>query len=219
MMPWPPPEQPARSATPPVALTAHPVNPLPPRITPPAVSAPARRLPPGTWVFVPMALAAGSRWGQLLILGWVNDLPRAGGLAGMASELTGMLLRGLVWPRWNLELIEYRLPDNVRTLLFLGITVWLLSRLAARPAPSRAYQAFAVFGAVTVSALAAVLGGAAAVLLVTDDPILRGAPESWLPSAVFGAFLASLAYGPLLAWWATTRRGAGDRRDDGGRTR
>ncbi|WP_433527874.1 hypothetical protein ACQPYA_15945 [Micromonospora sp. CA-263727] len=222
MMPWPTSEQPAQSITPRATLTAHPVDPLPPRITPPAPPPARRRIPNAARVFVALVLAVGSPWGNRQLQDWLDPLPREDGPAGLALELTRTLGYGLAWPRWDAEpassrFVGYWLAENLRTLLFIAITVWLLGRLVALPAPTRPYQALAVLGASVASAVTATLGGIVFALLVDDAGPLTDLRPLTL-SAVGGGVIAGLAYGLLLIGLMTRSR-AGDRRADAGPTR
>ncbi|WP_431729669.1 hypothetical protein [Verrucosispora sp. TAA-831] len=224
MMPWPPSPQPGPSTAPRSTLTAHPVDPLPPRMTPPDESPRPRPVPAGVGLFVVAVLAGGSRWGAELVRGWAADLPSADGPAGLTAELLRALIYGVTWARWDLEpqrsgMVGYWLAENLRTLLFVVGTVWLLRRLGDRPTASGPYRACAVLGAVTVTAvLAAFAGGLVGLLLVPDDLVLYGDPRWWVNTTITGALIAGLVYGPGLAV-ATMRSGASPRRVDGGRPR
>ncbi|MFI7078544.1 hypothetical protein ACIBO1_14750 [Micromonospora sp. NPDC049903] len=221
VMPWQPFSQPGSPTAPRSTLTAHPVDPLPPRVTPPDESPQPRRTPAGAWLFVVVALAAGSRWGAELLGGWAADLPTAEGPSGLAAELLRALLHGLTWARWELEperssMVGYWLSENLRTLFFVAGTVWLLRWLATRSAPAAAYRAYAVLGAATVTAvLAAFAGGLVGLLVVPDDLVLHGDPRWWVDTTITGALLAGLVYGPALAV-AAMRSEARPRRVDGG---
>ncbi|GIJ76419.1 hypothetical protein SAMN05443287_10265 [Micromonospora phaseoli] len=212
-MPWPSSEPPGKSSAPQGALTAQPVDPLPPRLTPPAPPQPVRRLTAGTWVFVPLVLVAGSPSGHDLLSGMSRDLPRADGIAAMGVQLARFVLTGLMWPQWELPPDTPRtssswLWNDFRTLLFVVLTLWLLSRLNALPSPARAYRALAVLGATMVSAVVAGLGAIACVAFIRSvgflgDPGGRRSPWSDTEMATWGALAGGLVYGLLLAWLVT----------------
>ncbi|MBX7267048.1 hypothetical protein KIF24_14125 [Micromonospora sp. Llam7] len=207
------------------ALTAQPVDPLPPRLTPPAPPPPVRRLTAGTWVFVPLVLVAGSPSGHDLLTGMIRDLPRADGIAATGVQLARFVLIGLMWPQWELPPDTPRaysswLWNDLRTLLFVALTLWLLSRLNALPSPARAYRALAVLGATMVSAVVAALGAIACVAFialigVVNNPAGRRSPWSDAETATWGALAGGLVYGLLLAW-LVTRPVAADRPAEGG---
>ncbi|MFF0718119.1 hypothetical protein [Micromonospora sp. NPDC003816] len=220
-MPWQPFPQPGPPTAPRSTLTAHPVDPLPPRVTPPDQSPQPRRTPAGAWLFVAVAVAGGSRWGAELVRGWAADLPTADGVPGLAAELLRVLLWAVTWPRWELApaqppMVGYWISENLRTLLFVAGTVWLLRWLADRPAPSAVYRMCAVVGVVGVATVLAAFGGAlVGMLLVPDDLVLSSDPQRWMSVTVTDALQAGLFYGPLLAV-AATRSEARPRRVDGG---
>jgi hypothetical protein len=220
-MPWQPFPQPGPPTAPRSTLTAHPVDPLPPRMSPPHESPRPRPVPAGVWLFVLAVLAAGSRWGAELLRGWAADLPTAEGPAGLSAELVRALIYGVTWARWDLEperssMVGYWLAENLRTLLFVVGTVWLLRRLGDRPPPSGTFRWCAVLGAVTVTAvLAAFAGGLVGLLLFPDDLVLYGDPRWWVNTTITGALIAGLVYGPALAV-AAMRSDAHPRRVDGG---
>ncbi|WP_441157627.1 hypothetical protein [Micromonospora sp. H33] len=204
-MPWMP-ARPIRDtdAPPsPALLTVDPLDPLPHRVTPPVATRPPR-FPAEARVLLGLVLLAGNPWVAGQAVEWRYDLSDGEGLAGLFGVAAETVLVGLTWPAWNLWDVPdgaawWFVVENTRTVLFVVLTVVLLRRLAASPAPPGLHR---VLGQVGAAVLGAALAAVAALLLhvvLGTDLSYRGS-GGYLRGAVSAAVTCGFVVGLLVAW-------------------
>ncbi|TDC42023.1 hypothetical protein [Micromonospora sp. KC213] len=188
-------------------LTASPLDPLPPRMVPPPPPPIGRTLPLTARVLVAVVLVLGNPWAYPVLFEWVSDLPDSEGLAGLVTGLGEMTVFALRWPHWDPRIAEprmlgYALAQNLRTLLFVLVTVWLLRRLATGAPPRRAYRVLAVFAAPLVGAAVAAVGVTALLVMVDNLHVYgyRDDPSRVVRDMLAGGLHAGFVLGGLLAW-------------------
>ncbi|MER7168988.1 hypothetical protein ABT336_23335 [Micromonospora sp. NPDC000207] len=191
----------------PPPLVLRPLDPLPARLPDPTTPTPAR-LPVTARILLLTVLALGNPWATDLIHQVRYALPDADGTAGLLVVLAVTILVAASWPTWDPRPTDpdttwLWLAGNLRTLLFLIITIWLLRRLATTAAPTALWRTLALLAAPLLGATGGTLAAALTQLLL-DDPLLRG--TSLIPSVLTtltGGLYFCVLSGALLAWAAS----------------
>ncbi|SCL36377.1 hypothetical protein GA0070616_5471 [Micromonospora nigra] len=193
-------------------VQSRPLDPLPPRLTPPPPPAPPR-LPAGAGLLAGAAVLVGSPWVNEQLRQWQSELvKRDDGIVGLITGIGNTALYGLTWLRWDLGLedgpdLTYRLSENLRTVLFIVLALWLLRRLAAAtPVPPRGHRALVAFAVPVLAAVAAAIGGLV-VLLFDDGGHARQLTSPYLvPDTLSSALFCGSVFGVLLAWLTARRK-------------
>jgi hypothetical protein len=188
-------------------LEFRPLDALPPRLSPPPDPTPAG-LPVAGAVLLAGVLLVGSPWVVEPLTRWQYDFAAAEGFTGVGSALAVGLLVGLTWPTWDPrppepDQVTLWFADNLRTALFVLVTVVLLRRLAAgHPAPSALWRFLAHLAAPVLGVVVATLGAVGVNLALGGEPLREGGLVGSVLGLLSGGLFCGLVYGLLLAWVA-----------------
>ncbi|WP_428965450.1 hypothetical protein [Micromonospora fluostatini] len=175
---------------------------------------------PGTARYLLLGvLAVGNPWAAETLyqahvdLAGVHLPPTDGYLAPLLVVVTAVLV-GLAWPAWDPQPppdpAGYWLAGNLRTLVFLAVTVWLLRRLAAAgPVPPGPWRTPAMFAAPLAGAVAGALGGAAVQVGLGEPAVTGRALLQATLSFSSGGLLCAVLAGTLLALVVARSAGSG----------